>query len=348
MAKDKTEIMIKTEKMLATDHAIIDVFEKVLSRKLSRFPLFTWELPNSLHYAKIITRYMFEEKLKWSLEDIKKNFDKKVISNFRLAGMFVILFDSFYELINNAYPDQIKPWELNKMPRGLWESDDMKRKAIKWLFEEKLNWTIEDIKEKVTTLTFEDNGFAYLLYRSFDSLYAAINFAYPNQIHPWELKVTSNHYWNNDENKLKTLKWLFEEKLKWTPEEIKNNLSQKPFIDNKLEGFLMHHFSGSPFQAIDFLYPNQFNPWDFNMTMMDFWSVEENRRTALTWLFEKKLKWNKKEINQKLNSDTFKEHKMTRVFDKHFSSSPYKVAKFIYPDYDFDLLRKKTKIVNRI
>ncbi|MBQ3422015.1 MAG: hypothetical protein IJH34_10165, partial [Romboutsia sp.] len=64
--------------------------------------------------------------------------------------------------------------------------------------------------------------------------------------------------WNNRCNGIKATKWLIEEKLKLTEEELKEQLSYTLFVENGLLGMLVNCFKGSPYEAINSVYPNKF------------------------------------------------------------------------------------------
>ena len=89
-----------------------------------------------------------------------------------------------------------------------------------------------------------------------DSLYQAINAAYPEKFKPWELNCVPRGYWGNIENGIEATRWLFEEKLKLSDEEIKSQISRKLFEDNGLDGMLQQCFSGSPSKALNSVYPD--------------------------------------------------------------------------------------------
>ena len=61
------------------------------------------------------------------------------------------------------------------------------------------------------------------------NVWQAINTAYPNRFKEWELTRTSKHFWNQ-ETAIQAIKWLIEEKLKWTKNDVKEKISYKVFI----------------------------------------------------------------------------------------------------------------------
>ncbi len=243
--------------MIATDASIINVYEKVLNGDLKHFPPYTWENRNSLYYAKVLTKYLFEKKLVWTLDDIKQKFSVKIISDYKLSGMKKALFKSFFEIIDNAYPNQILPWELHSTPKGFWKSDKNRMKALKWLFEGKMNGDLDVIKKNLSKETFKNYGLEGLLKLFNFSPYNALNFYYPNKVKPWELKYVPKNFWESDEHKKEALNWLFHEKLNWSCEDIEHKLNRNVFHEYKLDALFFDYFKGSPYFAAKFLYPDK-------------------------------------------------------------------------------------------
>ena len=71
------------------------------------------------------------------------------------------------------------------------------REATIWLIEEKLKWSDDDIKEKLSANIFEKNSLGGMLAILFnDNSYFAIENAYPGKFKPWELSGTPKYFWN--------------------------------------------------------------------------------------------------------------------------------------------------------
>ena len=94
------------------------------------------------------------------------------------------------------------------------------------------------------------------------SPYQALNTTYPNKFKEWEFKNVPINFWNKEKG-IEATKWLIEEKLKLTDEELKEQLSVNLFKDNNLGGMLRSCFNDSPYRAINSTYPNRFKPEDF-------------------------------------------------------------------------------------
>lgn len=180
-----------------------------------------------------------------------------------LSGMLVIYFKgSPFSALNMVYPGRFKPWELKSTPLSYWNKNTA-IKATRWLIEEKLKLTDEDLKNKLSQKLFEENNLLGMLTNCFHcSPFEAIDTAYPGKFKPWEFKRCPLSYWTR-ENGIKATKWLIEEKLKWSHNDIKEKLTNYIFVDNGLRGMLQGCFNNSPFNAIDATYPGKFKKEDF-------------------------------------------------------------------------------------
>lgn len=230
-----------------------------------RFPIGTWIYFDVVDYkaAAIVTKAMIEEVLKWSEEDVVRKLNRKTFYDNGLGGMLTQVFvSSPYAAINNAYPEKYNPWQFGYVPNLYW-TNETATEATKWLIEKKLNWTEEDVVRKLNRKTFQDNGFGGMLNQIFNnSPYAAISNAYPDKYNPWQLDSVPRSYWTN-ETAAEATKWLIEEKLKWSEEEVSKKLRKKTFYDNRLRGMLKIVFNNSPYAAINNAYPGKYVKSDF-------------------------------------------------------------------------------------
>lgn len=97
-----------------------------------------------------------------------------------------------------------------------------------------------------------------------NSPYRAVDATYPNKFKPWEFKQAPMEYWTI-ENGIIATKWLIEEKLNFSNEDIKEKLSVNLFERYGLLGMLQTCFGCSPYRAVDATYPNTFKLSDFNI-----------------------------------------------------------------------------------
>jgi hypothetical protein len=238
--------------------------------------------------------------------------------------------DSDIELYNNILSGKIK-----RFPSNHWQEINGLHNASKlsrYMFEKILQWNFQDIKENLNKYTFSQYKLAGMLTKLFNnSTYDALNNTYPNKFTVWELKQirVSRSYWNNDDNILYALKWLFEEKLKWTNKEFKDLYGFKTFDENGLGG-LLFKFNDSPFQALNFLYPNRFKPWELKNVPINYWN-KQTITEACIWLFEEKLKWDLNDIRNNLTEKVFVDNGLTSIV-KMCNDSPYQLVNMVYPN----------------
>lgn len=126
------------------------------------------------------------------------------------------------------------------------ESNEYAPKLTRYLIENILNWSDEDIKKKIRKTTFKENSLGGLLCIKYnDSTFAAITAAYPEKnFHAWDFVNTPNDYWQGEkgrENAIATMKWLIEEKLKWDITTAKQKLSYGHFKDNNIPSLCNKH-----------------------------------------------------------------------------------------------------------
>ncbi|MBQ3422017.1 MAG: hypothetical protein IJH34_10175 [Romboutsia sp.] len=211
------------------------------------------------------TKWLIEEKLKLDDEQIKKQLSKKIFKENGLGGMLQYCFNnSPFEAINSTYPNKFKELEFKNVPLSYWNDENRIISEIKWLIEEKLKLSDDELKEKLSIKLFSKNRLSTALSEYFDnSPYKAINSVYPNKFKEWEFNCVPNGYWKNKENGIKATKWLIEEKLQLTDDELKQVLSASLFRINGLSGLLAHCFNNSPYEAINSVYPNVYKKSDF-------------------------------------------------------------------------------------
>ena len=293
--------------------------------ELSGTPKYFWNLKT----ASDATRWLIEEKLKWSDDDIKNKLSKNTFRKNSLGGMLAVLFnDSPYRAIENAYPGKFKPWELPSVPKKIWNVETA-REATIWLIEEKLKWSDDDIKEKLSANTFIKNSLTSIISLFNGSPYLAIENAYPGKFKPWELPSVPKKNWNVKTAREATI-WLIEEKLKWSDEDVRRNLSKNTFKENSLRGMLNLLFNGSPYLAIENAYPGKFKAWEFAKVSKNFWNLK-TASEATIWLIEEKLKWSDEDVRRNLSQNTFKENSLRGMLAILFNESPYRAIDNAYP-----------------
>lgn len=143
-------------------------------------------------------RWMISEQLKWNRCDILERLNYRTFSNYNLSSLVHKYYDNIYDLVYLAYPEyNFKIWEFNFIQLN----DDHKLQCLKCLIEEKLQFSYEDIKNKLTINHFKNNGLKKFMDTYFDnSPYKAISFLYPD--HDWSSLKHSAHGERSGSSKL--------------------------------------------------------------------------------------------------------------------------------------------------
>ena len=170
----------------------IEIYKYILKGDVKEFPKGFWLKPEAIDNAKTCAIYMIEEILKYNLEDVKKKVNANTFRENRLGGMLKNTFNNKpFEIIKLIYPN-IKEWELSNTSKKFWDNDDNKIDAIKWLIEEKLKLSDDEIKEKLSVKLFHENGLRKCLRTIGGSPFKAIDLAYPKRFREDEFNVLSS------------------------------------------------------------------------------------------------------------------------------------------------------------
>jgi hypothetical protein len=175
------------------------------------------------------------------------------------------------------------------------------------------------------------------------SVYRTLDNAYPGKFKPWQLKKVPQSYWNKKTGKEATL-WLIEEKFKWTDKEICENLSVNCFCKNGLNTMLFKIFNGSPYQALNAVYPGRFKPWQLASVPQKYWN-EKTAKEAIIWLIEENLQWSDEQLCQQLSYRIFYASGLTGMIVKVFNGSPYRAIQHAYPGKFIRVGNKLKKVV---
>lgn len=132
------------------------------------------------------------------------------------------------------------------------------------------------------------------------------------------------------ENAKKITRYLIEDRLKWNENDIKKNININIFKSNSLTGMISKYFNASPFKAIDNAYPGRFKPWELKSVSKNYWN-KDTAKEATIWMVEEKLKWNDKDIKEKLSARIFYSNGLGGLLAVMFNYSPFKAIDNAYP-----------------
>lgn len=310
----------------------IEVYEVVRCGKVKAFPRHFFDCEEAKEYCLPIVRYLFEDVLKWDIDDIPKKVRKEVFYDNKLGGMVNQLYNSSpSEVVMLAYPEKkFKPWHFVNAPNDYWRGKDGSKhgyEASMWLIDEILHWDMDDIRSKLNQQVFTDNyllGMFKIVYHS--SLYEWAEAIYPGEFQPWEIgEHVANDFWDINKG-IKATKWLIKTKLKWKKKDVIEKYNKQVFVDNGLYGMIQRCFNTSPYLALNSAFPGKYNPWDLKMCPLGYWDLK-NGVIATKWLIEKRLKWTDYDIRTKLSGATFKANGLYTLVEKF---TPYELINATY------------------
>lgn len=118
------------------ENEIIQIYKYILLGERTRFPKGFF---NNNDYRKILFKYLFNDILKWNIQDILLHFNLFILDNNYLYGLRKQMkFIDIINLINNIYNSSYKIWEFkNSNTSDYFKTKDNVDEAIKW-FKEKI------------------------------------------------------------------------------------------------------------------------------------------------------------------------------------------------------------------
>lgn len=214
---------------------------KFLPWELSAVPTGFWDDRNNRINA---TKWLFETKLKWSIDDIKKKVNQKVFIDNGLASLISKLDGGVYAIVLEAYPNEIQEWDFPFISSTYWEIKENRVKALDFLFKKRLNWNVDDIKKNISQKVLTKNNLAGLLKYHNGSPYLVIKEYLPNEdVKAWELSVLPNGFWKNDDNYYDLINWMVN---KFNLNENNINTLTRTFLEKyKLYSLVKSRYGGS-------------------------------------------------------------------------------------------------------
>lgn len=217
------------------------------------------------------------------------------------------------------YPDEYKAFEFVncRVPQGYWSKKENRIDAVKWLIEDKLGWSIEEVKESFSKEILSEYGLA-TIGTYYASTFNIINEVYQDKIYIWELRKSSVpvKYWKEKSNRIRATRWLINDKLQFSHEQVISNLTVENFVDNKLSTLICDYYNKSIVKAVIEAYECEFKPWEFGYYK---WSLDEARK-ATRWLIDKLQKEGKVNISD-IKFNDFKINQLRTPIDKFYGGS---------------------------
>lgn len=202
-----------------------------------------WQGSKGKENAIAATKWLIEEKLKWSHADIIEKLNIQVFFDNSLIGMFKIAFgSSLYNTMECTYPGEFQRWELGGHVQNKTWNRTEGILAVKWLIADRLKWNDEDIKNNYSKQIYDENNLNGMLQMCFNgSPYQALNSAYPNKFKCWELPCVPQGFWNSKENCIAALKWVVKNKFNMQYDLARKKLTRNILYEYRLYGLYANY-----------------------------------------------------------------------------------------------------------
>lgn len=311
----------------------VEVYKKVLNGDIKGFPFGFWTSKDVMNNCAKITRYLIEEELEWTDEDIKLSLSPEVFEDMMLSKMLTYIFKgNFYDAILNAFPEKnLKPWEMKYTCKGFWKNDDYVEQTLNWLFFEKLKWDTEDIVSKVSKSTFENSNLSSLYHYRFknkkENLLKYLGISQNSALFK-EKEL------NSDKEVADFLLTIFKD-LKWNHEKIAKNFNEDIIIKNGLKKVFQDRFNSDIFQMLDFVKKDEFICWELKFLPVFYFESEKNQKEALNWLFKANLNWDVNSAIKRFNDEIFRDNGLGYIYKNIFNNNMIELLRFVYAD-EFD------------
>lgn len=227
-----------------------------------------------------------------------------------------------YELVLNG--------NISRFPELFWYGEDGKRKGLEcldYLLFTKLKWSIEDVPSKFSKSILTKHKLGGMLAQCFNNRPLECILALMGDTYqPWEYNVAPTNYWTKENAQFATRYMI--NKLNWSNEDIKANLSIKTFKEFGLASMLMKIYNSSPYNAINDIFPGEFNEWELKNVPLNFWT-NDNCKKAIDWIIKNKLGNSYKNMSATEIRTVFQKNGLGYMLQSKFNNSIKKALDFI-------------------
>lgn len=229
----------------------LEVYELVATGKLKKFPnnYLTQEI------IKVIVRHLILVVFQFTREDVITKINHNFFVQNFLGGARKFFDCSDMVMLIYCFPEwEIKYWEFKEVPAGFWMNVENRKAFVLWIAEkENLDLDTKEGFRKITAQTiYKYAGCKPLSYSG--GIFELLNVVADNRYKKWE--ITKMLSWSKQDI-IDATKWLIEEKLCYTPEQV-CNIKVEDFALNNLDGMLQKGCNHSILMALELAYPGKY------------------------------------------------------------------------------------------
>lgn len=216
----------------------IKVYQEVLSGERKTFPKGFFRSETAKEDAKAIIKYVLEQELGWSIEEIPKNITKQTFIDMKLIGMLNTLYSNqIYKALDDVYPGKWKRWELKYTTRGCITTDKDADEVIKWVIDTKMDGSIERAKRELTYHYLISLGLRTVADICLKKPIADIlNRIYNAEYKAYDFRKLPSGYWKKEGIIEKGLRDLIRDSFNSDKLEAYNEITVQMLVDKGLQG----------------------------------------------------------------------------------------------------------------
>ena len=229
----------------------LEVYALVVKGKLKKFP------NNYLDkdIIKVIVRHLLLVVYGYTREDVLTKVNHEFFSKNFLGGARKFFNVSDMTMIIYCFPEwDIQYWEFKEAPMRFWQDVNNRKAFVLWIGKkENLDLNTKEGLRKITAQTiYKYAGCKPLSYSG--GIFGLLDTVACGKYKKWE--ITKMLSWPK-EDIIDATKWLIEEKLCYTPEQV-CNIKVEDFAKNNLDGMLQKGCNHSILEALELAYPGMY------------------------------------------------------------------------------------------
>lgn len=195
-----------------TEDEIQDIYKEVLKGIRLKFPKYFWfdDGMVNLYHAKVVTKYLIEDILKWNKDEVTKSFNSALLRQYKLSGMLHQVFGtSPMAVLENAYPGVYDPKEM--LSTCMRHDDSILQKESLRLRNLCRGLSHEEIVKRYDHAFCVKNRFITLMQsKEADiSKFQLLDTTFPGEFYEWEFIVPKG-FWTIRKNRRCATLWLME------------------------------------------------------------------------------------------------------------------------------------------
>lgn len=288
LAPEATKWMVEEKMGLKPEESLWEVtFADFKEHGLQ--PMLTEAYRGKSYFDALVDAYpeLYGQKLKTIMEIVEANWPKERVPPFRSAPVKTRIVQDIIQDIEDVtafdpvqiavgylhrrfpYLQDKHPWEFKYENR--WQTEnagEMARQAVRWMIEQKEGMTPEAATQRLSEETFRRYGLEDMLEEVFhNSIYKAIEAAYPYMFKPWSVQHGKQDVWRGGEGKA-LAKEAVSEFIAGLHTAAQALVTEKPFREIRqmlheqgLGEMLADLFHGSVYGALKHTYPD-IRPWE--------------------------------------------------------------------------------------